>query len=87
MSQLTPIASSVLIPDVSHPPVDISLVPYTSEWARDFEREKQRLVDAYASDPLYQEPEWQGIFAESITHVGSTSIPGALAKPYIDIHV
>lgn len=86
MSQLTPIASSVIIPDVSHPPVEISLVPYTSEWARDFEREKKRLVDAFAGDPLCQEPDWKDKFAEYITHVGSTSIPGALAKPYIDIY-
>jgi GrpB-like predicted nucleotidyltransferase (UPF0157 family) len=88
MSQLTPIASSVLRPGASYPPVDISLVPYTSEWARDFEREKQRLVDAWASDPDVKPGRWyKALNGESLTHIGSTSIPGALAKPYIDMHV
>jgi GrpB-like predicted nucleotidyltransferase (UPF0157 family) len=85
MSQLTavtPIASSVLIPDISHPHVDISLVPYTSEWALDFEREKQRLVDADANDQRDKHG-----YVLNITHIGSTSIPGALAKPYIDLLV
>jgi GrpB-like predicted nucleotidyltransferase (UPF0157 family) len=85
MSQLTPIASSVLKPDVSesHPHVDISLVPYTSEWAREFEREKQRLVDAHAN--YQRDKDGYVLKGKDFTHVGSTSIPGALAKPYIDL--
>ncbi len=71
MSQLQSTVSAVLVPDPTRPPIDITLVPYTPEWARDFQRERQRLIDA-------------GCVAE-LVHVGSTSIPGAIAKPYIDM--
>jgi GrpB-like predicted nucleotidyltransferase (UPF0157 family) len=92
MLKLKPNAASVLIPDDSQPPIEISLVPYTPDWARDFERERQRLADAFAIDAqagMRGNPSLPSgcVLALSITHVGSTSIAGALAKPYIDMHV
>jgi len=102
----------------AHPPIDITLLPYTPEWARDFQRERHRLAEAFASDPECQQlipmklvidhyseirdGTWKGprftfpdrsvcrqeakrIFVECLSHVGSTSVPGATAKPYIDM--
>jgi hypothetical protein len=63
MSQLQSTVSAVLVPDPTRPPIEITLMPYTPEWARDFQRERQRLIDA-------------GCVAD-LVHVGSTSIPGA----------
>ena len=45
----------------------------TPAWARDFERERRRLA---AVAP--------GVFVQ-IEHIGSTAVPGLLAKPIIDI--
>ena len=53
----------------------VELHPYTQEWAKEFQKEKQileNLLRGYALD---------------IQHVGSTSIPGISAKPIIDIAV
>ncbi|NJD59273.1 MAG: GrpB family protein [Anaerolineae bacterium] len=50
----------------------VRLVPYTTEWVQLFEVEKialQQVVEGYILD---------------IQHVGSTAIPGMLAKPIID---
>lgn len=53
----------------------VKLVPYDSEWAIEYEREREileKLLSGYALD---------------IQHVGSTSIPGLSAKPILDIAV
>lgn len=49
------------------------LAPYTSEWARVFARERE-VLRSQISDRVV-----------AIEHVGSTAIPGMLAKPIIDI--
>ncbi len=51
----------------------VKLIPYTNQWARLFEIEKARLLGAAADHLL------------DVQHVGSTSIPGLIAKPIIDI--
>ena len=53
----------------------VKLIPYTSEWARLFEEEKARLEAAIGDEVL------------DIQHVGSTSIPGMIAKPILDIGI
>jgi len=49
------------------------LVGYSSEWARTFEAEHDRIVSAL------------GDLALEVHHAGSTSVPGLRAKPIIDI--
>jgi len=49
------------------------IVPYSSEWPREFERERDALLAALAPLPMH------------IEHIGSTSVPGMSAKPIIDI--
>lgn len=53
----------------------IEIVPYCEEWAALFQEEKQRLERL------------EGLHAEAIEHVGSTSVPGQAAKPVVDIFV
>jgi GrpB-like predicted nucleotidyltransferase (UPF0157 family) len=53
----------------------VRLVPFNPGWAVLFEEEKSRLVQAL------------GIWALDIQHVGSTAIPGGVAKPIIDIAI
>ncbi len=53
----------------------VRLVEYTSEWKQYFDREKVDLQDALGLNIL------------DIQHVGSTSIPGMIAKPIIDIAI
>ncbi len=53
----------------------VKLVPYNPEWARLFQEEKQALQEAL------------GDIALGIEHVGSTAVPGMLAKPIMDIAV
>jgi GrpB-like predicted nucleotidyltransferase (UPF0157 family) len=53
----------------------VELAPYTAEWKRIFERDKARLQAAVGDHVL------------DIQHVGSTSIPGMVAKPIIDIGI
>ena len=53
----------------------VRLAPYTTEWQRRFEAEKIRLQAAI------------GQYVLDIQHVGSTSIPGMVAKPIIDIGI
>lgn len=53
----------------------ITLVPYTSTWALDFEKEKNLLQKQI------------GKWCAAIEHIGSTAIAGILAKPIIDIMI
>lgn len=51
----------------------ITLVAYDPEWPRVFEREAARLRDVLGEGVL------------RIEHVGSTSVPGLAAKPFVDM--
>jgi hypothetical protein len=73
--------ATAIWPGPAHPPIEISLVPYMPEWARDFQREKQRLVDAWFQQQGDQKDKQQFV----VVHVGSTCIVGAMANPYIDM--
>jgi GrpB-like predicted nucleotidyltransferase (UPF0157 family) len=53
----------------------IRLAPYEAGWARLYEEEKARLQAAVGDQVL------------DIQHVGSTAIPGIVAKPIIDIAI
>jgi GrpB-like predicted nucleotidyltransferase (UPF0157 family) len=53
----------------------VKLIPYNSNWERLFEDEKSRLQEVI------------GAYVLDIQHVGSTSIPGMIAKPIIDIAI
>jgi len=53
----------------------VKLVPYTAEWKRFFELEKTSLLAVLSPYVL------------DIQHAGSTSIPGMLAKPIVDIAI
>lgn len=56
-------------------PVKVELSPYRPEWRRAYREEARRLL--YAWPPLICE----------LHHIGSTSVPGLLAKPIVDILV
>ena len=51
----------------------ITLAPYDPDWPRSFSREADRLRSVLGNEAL------------RIEHVGSTSVPGLVAKPIIDI--
>ena len=51
----------------------IEVVPYNSDWPRIFENEALKIKEALGPNFL------------AIHHIGSTSVPGLLAKPVIDI--
>jgi GrpB-like predicted nucleotidyltransferase (UPF0157 family) len=53
----------------------VKVAPYTAEWERLFEEEKALLQAAI------------GRYVLDIQHVGSTAIPGIVAKPIIDIAI
>ncbi len=53
----------------------VRLTSYTNKWERLFEEEKSRLQGVI------------GRYVLDIQHVGSTSIPGMVAKPIIDIAI
>ena len=53
----------------------VELFPYDEAWKLYFEKEKKLLLKTFGDRIV------------SIEHIGSTSIPGALAKPIIDINV
>lgn len=53
----------------------VELMPYDENWAKEFELEKKRLQKILGKTAL------------DIQHVGSTSIPGLIAKPILDIAV
>lgn len=54
----------------------IEVVPWSADWARDFERVAADLRTALATVP-----------GARVEHVGSTSVPGLPAKPILDIDV
>jgi GrpB-like predicted nucleotidyltransferase (UPF0157 family) len=51
----------------------IAVVPYDPEWARQFEEEACRVRDVLGDGAL------------RVEHVGSTSVPGLVAKPILDM--
>lgn len=51
----------------------INIVPYQENWPHQFQKERERLVEAF-----------KGLIIQ-FHHIGSTSIPGCRAKPIIDI--
>ena len=53
--------------------VRVLLVPYTDEWPRAFDAERNRIVSALGETAL------------EVHHAGSTAVPGLRAKPIIDI--
>jgi GrpB-like predicted nucleotidyltransferase (UPF0157 family) len=53
----------------------VQLCPYTTEWQRLFDEERTRLQSCV------------GRFVLDIQHIGSTAIPGIVAKPILDISV
>lgn len=56
-------------------PTGITLTDYNPAWPALFEAEARRLRAAFGADAL------------RIDHVGSTSVPGLVAKPVIDIQI
>lgn len=60
----------ILPPD---PGSDVVLVPYDGGWPAAFDREERRIRGALGRDAL------------GVHHVGSTSVPGLIAKPVIDV--
>jgi GrpB-like predicted nucleotidyltransferase (UPF0157 family) len=55
------------------PPYSVRLVPHDPLWAELADREARRLIDA------------TGNLFKAVHHVGSTSIPGIVAKPIVDL--
>lgn len=51
----------------------IEVVPYSSKWKEEYNKESQKLINIFGEEVI------------SIHHIGSTSIPGIYAKPVIDI--
>ena len=54
---------------------EIKVIPYSPDWPKRFEKEKQKIQAAL------------GRYVEYIDHIGSTAVPGLSAKPIIDIQV
>jgi GrpB-like predicted nucleotidyltransferase (UPF0157 family) len=61
--------------------VSIQLFPHNPAWSQQFEAEAQKLLQALGGWA------WQGGLVFLLEHVGSTSIPGIMAKPCIDVGV
>lgn len=61
-----------VVHNMQHPaPIEITLAEYNPKWTQDFDREAKRLArDGYK---------------KGFKHIGSTSIKGATANPYIDM--
>ena len=54
---------------------EVTLVDYQESWRQQFEQEKQRFFEACGEN------------LTAVEHVGSTSVPGLLAKPLLDVAV
>jgi GrpB-like predicted nucleotidyltransferase (UPF0157 family) len=61
--------------------MSIELVPHNPAWSQQFEAEARKLLQALGGSA------WDGGEVYLLEHVGSTSIPGIVAKPCIDILV
>lgn len=53
----------------------VSIVPFREDWLRDFVTHRARIFHALAD------------FKPVVEHIGSTSVPGMIAKPIIDVLV
>ena len=51
----------------------VTLAPYDARWPETFEGERRRLCEALEIAP------------DSLEHIGSTAVPGMLAKPVVDL--
>jgi GrpB-like predicted nucleotidyltransferase (UPF0157 family) len=51
----------------------VAVVPYDPAWQESYQRESERIVDAL------------GAVVVAIHHIGSTAIPGIVAKPIVDM--
>lgn len=54
---------------------EVFLVPWSTEWTKEFEREKQQIIGVI------------GQYIVNVHHIGSTAVEGLSAKPIIDIAV
>jgi len=63
----------VLIGDIRRHDAPVTLVEYSAQWPLQYERESERIRAALGDRVILLE------------HVGSTSVPGLVAKPVIDI--
>ncbi|MBN1486555.1 MAG: GrpB family protein [Anaerolineae bacterium] len=61
--------------DLGLPSDTVKLVPYSSQWGRLFQLEAQQLRAAL------------GDYVADIQHIGSTAVPGIMAKPILDIAI
>ena len=52
-----------------------TLLPYQHSWKEKFDKEKSKLLEIFGNKAI------------AIEHIGSTSIPGLLSKPIVDIAV
>ncbi len=52
---------------------NVLITPYSNDWPRHFAEAQEQLAAAFASMPIL------------IEHIGSTAIPGLVAKPVIDV--
>jgi GrpB-like predicted nucleotidyltransferase (UPF0157 family) len=59
--------------------VAVRLVPFDSRWSQQYNDEAQQLLQALGGWA------WKGGVVFDLQHIGSTSIPGLVAKPCIDI--
>lgn len=53
----------------------VQFVPYDPAWPKKFEEERQALLAL------------PGLCARAVEHIGSTAVPGQIAKPIIDVFV
>lgn len=57
------------------PKGEVFLVEYTEEWAAEFEKESEKIIQLI------------GELLKGIHHIGSTAVPGSQAKPIIDMAI